>query len=247
MLDILYRDAFCIAVNKPAGLLVHRSPISPNETRFVLQTLRNQIGQHVYPVHRLDRPTSGVLLLALDRDTARLLAGQFEQRQTEKTYWAVVRGHLTGNGTIDHPLKEEHDPYDKEHTGRPTAQSAQTSWQSLALAELPFSSAERYPTSRYTWLSLTPHTGRRRQLRRHMKHIFHPIIGDTTHGDGRQNRAVAAYCGVSRLMLHARSLTFTHPAQARRIRIDAEPDADWQHLFAAFGWQPPPTKPASPT
>lgn len=239
MLDILHRDEFCIAVNKPAGMLVHRSPVSAGETRFVLQTLRNQTGRRVYPVHRLDRPTSGVLLLAFDAGTARLLAEQFESRLVGKTYWAVVRGHLQGSGLVDYPLKDEHDPRDPAATGSRTGRGALTGWQSLALAELPFSSAKRYPTSRYSWLALTPHTGRRHQLRRHMKHLFHPIIGDTTHGDGRQNRAVAAYCGVSRLMLHARSLTFFHPAEGRRLTLCAEPDADWLRLISAFGWKYP--------
>ena len=237
MLDILYRDETCIAVNKPAGMLVHRSPISSQETRFVLQTLRNQIGQHVYPVHRLDRPTSGALLLALNPHTARLLTEQFEHQHIRKTYWAVVRGHLHGSGTINHPLKEEYDAYGAPHIHpEKAAQSAITDWQSLAVAELPFQSAARYPTSRYSWLVLTPHTGRRHQLRRHMKHIFHPIIGDTTHGDGRQNRAVAAFCGTNRLMLHARSLSFTHPHTQQTITLEAEPDNNWRNLFTAFGW-----------
>ncbi|QMT36776.1 tRNA pseudouridine(65) synthase TruC [Neisseria wadsworthii] len=237
MLEILYRDETCIAVNKPAGMLVHRSPISPQETRFVLQTLRNQIGQHVYPIHRLDRPTSGALLLALTSHTARLLTEQFENQHIQKTYWAVVRGHLQGSGTINYPLKEEYDAYGATHIHpEKAAQSAITDWQSLAVAELPFQSAARYPTSRYSWLALTPHTGRRHQLRRHMKHIFHPIIGDTTHGDGRQNRAVTTFCGINRLMLHARSLSFTHPHTRHHITLEAEADDNWQSLFKAFGW-----------
>ncbi|MBF1292297.1 MAG: tRNA pseudouridine(65) synthase TruC, partial [Neisseria sicca] len=105
MLDILYRDSRTIAVNKPAGMLVHRSWLDRHETQFVMQTLRDQIGQHVYPAHRLDRPTSGVLLFALDPEAARLLTQQFEQKTTRKTYWAIVRGYLPDDGLIDYPLK----------------------------------------------------------------------------------------------------------------------------------------------
>ncbi len=237
MLEILYHDADCIAVNKPAGMLVHRSWLDRHETQFVMQTLRDQIGQHVYPVHRLDRPTSGVLLFALGSDSARALAQQFEQKSVQKSYWAVVRGHLHGAGSIDYALKEVHDKIaDALADADKPAQSARTDWQTLAQTEQPFSSAARYATSRYSWLALTPHTGRKHQLRRHMKHIFHPIVGDTTYGDSAQNRAVAAHTGVSRLMLHAHSLAFDRLSDGLRIRAEAPVDADWQRVLAAFGW-----------
>lgn len=238
MLEILYQDAHCIAVNKPAGMLVHRSWISSGETVFVMQTLRDQIGRHVFPVHRLDRPTSGVLLFALDSEAAKHLSLQFEQHQVCKRYWAVARGWpREDSGRIDYPLKvvldkiaDIHASPDKE------AQSAVTDWRVLARCEQPFQSALRYPTSRYAWLELTPHTGRKHQLRRHMKHIFHPIVGDTNYGDLRQNHAVLQHTGVQRLMLHAQSLQFNRLGDGGRQTITAPPDEAWQQLSRAFGW-----------
>lgn len=137
MLDILYRDSRTIAVNKPAGMLVHRSWLDRHETQFVMQTLRDQIGQHVYPAHRLDRPTSGVLLFALDPEAARLLTQQFEQKTTRKTYWAIVRGYLPDDGLIDYPLKYQPDKIAESQT-EATLQEAQTRYRCLARTELPF-------------------------------------------------------------------------------------------------------------
>ena len=237
MLEILYQDADCIAVNKPAGMLVHRSWLDRHETRFVMQTLRDQIGRHVYPVHRLDRPTSGVLLFALGSEAARALSQQFEQKSVRKSYWAVVRGKLEGEGLIDYAMKEVHDKIaDALADADKPAQEAVTAWRSLACTEQPFQSAARYPTSRYSWLALTPHTGRKHQLRRHMKHIFHPIVGDTTYGDNAQNRAVAAHTGTSRLLLHARALEFKRLSDGLILTVEAGTDAAWQRVAAAFGW-----------
>ncbi|MDO5640466.1 MAG: tRNA pseudouridine(65) synthase TruC [Neisseria sp.] len=237
MLDILYHDADCIAVNKPAGMLVHRSWLARHETQFVMQTLRDQIGRHVYPVHRLDRPTSGVLLFALGSDSARALSQQFEQKSVRKSYWAVVRGRLEGAGRIDYAMKEVYDKIaDALADADKPAQTAVTDWRSLAHTEQPFQSAARYPTSRYSWLELTPHTGRKHQLRRHMKHIFHPIVGDTTYGDNAQNRAVATHTGTSRLLLHARALEFHRLSDGLCIRAEAPVDAAWRQLAEAFGW-----------
>ncbi|MDO5074202.1 MAG: tRNA pseudouridine(65) synthase TruC [Neisseria animaloris] len=237
MLEIIYRNAYCIAVNKPAGMLVHRSWLDSRETQFVMQTLRDQIGRHVYPVHRLDRPTSGVLLFALDSESAHGLTQQFAAKTVQKTYWAVVRGYLNGAGRIDYPLKEEADKIADlfADPDKPT-QPAVTDYRCLAQTEQPFQSAARYPTSRYSWVELTPHTGRKHQLRRHMKHIFHPIVGDTTHGDTAQNRAVAANTGTTRLMLHARSLTFRCLESSNTVRLVAGADEQWQKLAKAFGW-----------
>lgn len=237
MLPILYRDPACIAVCKPAGMLVHRSPIDRRETVFLMQTLRDQIGCRVYPVHRLDRPTSGVVLFALHPEAAHALMQQFAARRIVKTYWAVVRGWPPECGRIDHPLKEQHDPLaDPFADPGKAAQAAVTDYRTLARAELPFAATARHATSRYAWLSLTPHTGRKHQIRRHLKHIFHPIVGDTTHGDLAQNRAVAAFCGNRRLLLHARSLSFASPADGRSVTAAAEPDADWLAVQSAFGW-----------
>ncbi|WP_338809639.1 tRNA pseudouridine(65) synthase TruC [Neisseria leonii] len=238
MLDILYRDDDCIAVNKPAGMLVHRSWISSSESVFVMQTLRDQIGQHVFPVHRLDRPTSGVLLFALNSSAARYLSLQFERHETVKRYWAVVRGWpREDSGRIDYPLTVILDKIADIHAAPDKIpQTAVTDWRVLARSEQPFQSALRYPTSRYAWLELTPHTGRKHQLRRHLKHIFHPIVGDTNYGDLRQNHAVARHTGIRRLMLHARSLQFNRPDNGRPCTITAPPDNAWQDLMQSFGW-----------
>lgn len=235
MLDILYHDAHCIAVNKPTGMLVHRSWLDRHETQFVMQTLRNQIEQHVFPVHRLDRPTSGVLLFALSSESARELTQQFEQKCVHKTYWAIVRGYLDDLGQINHPLKYQYDKIaDELSEFNPIAQEAITHYRCLSRIELPFQSAKRYPSSRYSWAELTPFTGRKHQLRRHMKHIFHPIVGDTNHGDLAQNHAVKAHLGTNRLMLHARSLSFQHLENETTIDVVAPTDEQWNIWFHHF-------------
>lgn len=238
MIQIIYQNANLIAVNKPAGMLVHRSWLDKHETVFLMQTLRDQIGQHVYPVHRLDRPTSGVMLFALNADTARILSQQFEQKQVQKTYLAIVRGWTDVSGSIDYPLKEQLDDIADEFADpNKAAQSAQTDYRTLAQTELPFVSNPRFATSRYSLLALTPHTGRKHQIRRHLKHIFHPIIGDTTHGDLRQNKAVQQFCGNTRLLLHAQSLQFRLPENGETVCVNAPVDAMWQQVCVAFGFQ----------
>ncbi|GAA0471922.1 MULTISPECIES: tRNA pseudouridine(65) synthase TruC [Tatumella] len=237
MLEIIYQDRWLVAVNKPAGMLVHRSWLDRHEKTFVMQTLRDQLGQHVFTVHRLDRPTSGVLLFALSADVARLLSQQFEQHQLQKTYHAVVRGWLKDAGTLDYPLMEELDKIADKHSQAPReAQSAVTGYQPLAEAGLPVPIG-RYDSCRYTLMELTPHTGRKHQLRRHMSHLRHPIIGDSRHGDLRQNRGAAEHFGCRRLMLHASCLSLTHPLTGQPLQLRAGLDRVWQQAFVHFGWQ----------
>jgi tRNA pseudouridine synthase C len=235
-LEILYQDEHVVAVNKPAGMLVHRSWLDRHETKFVMQTLRDQIGQLVYPIHRLDRPTSGVLLFALNSEMANLLCYQFEQKQTEKEYLAVVRGYVTGLGEIDYPLKVQLDKIaDKFAQQDKEPQSAVTFYNGLKTVEMPYG-VGRYATSRYSLVRLIPKTGRKHQLRRHMKHIFHPILGDTQYGDLHQNRALTEHTGCSRLMLHAEKLTFVHPLTQQSITLQAGLDEQWQNLMEIFQW-----------
>ncbi|MFQ1015877.1 tRNA pseudouridine(65) synthase TruC [Avibacterium paragallinarum] len=235
-LNILYQDEYLVAVNKPAGMLVHRSWLDRHETQFVMQTLRDQIGQHVFPIHRLDRPTSGVLLFALNGEIAKLLCEQFEQKQVEKSYLAVVRGYLKEQGRIDYPLKVQLDKIaDKFAQQDKAPQEAITDYEGLKTVEMPYG-VGRYQTSRYSLVRLTPQTGRKHQLRRHLKHIFHPILGDTQYGDLHQNRALTEHTGVQRLMLHAETLAFNHPITKNRLKITAPLDEQWQRLFETFSW-----------
>lgn len=236
MLEILYQDAYFVAVNKPAGMLVHRSWLDRHETQFVMQTLRDQIGQYVFPIHRLDRPTSGVLLFALNSEMANLLCLQFEEKTVEKSYLAVVRGYLTGSAQIDYPLKIQLDKIaDKFAQEDKEPQSAVTNYTGLQTVEMPWAIG-KYQTARYSLVRLMPQTGRKHQLRRHMKHIFHPILGDTQYGDLHQNRGLSEKTGVTRLMLHAETLTFHHPITQEPIEICAGLDEQWQTLMTEFGW-----------
>lgn len=235
-LNILYQDDYLVAVNKPAGMLVHRSWLDRHETQFVMQTLRDQIGQHVFPIHRLDRPTSGVLLFALNSEIAKLLCEQFEQKQIEKSYLAVVRGYIKEQGRIDYPLKIQLDKIaDKFAQQNKEPQEAITDYIGLKTVEMLYG-VGRYNTSRYSLVRLIPHTGRKHQLRRHLKHIFHPILGDTQYGDLHQNRALAEHTGVNRLMLHAEKLSFIHPIMKETVEINASFDEQWQRLFQHFKW-----------
>jgi tRNA pseudouridine65 synthase len=224
MLRILHRDDHLIAIDKPPGLLVHRTGLDAGETRFAVQLLRDQIGQPVWPVHRLDKGTSAVLLFALDAATASQLGRAFESGQDmQKTYHAVVRGWPADEGLIDHPLRRLPDDM---RTEREEVQDAQTRLATLERYELPIPYGG-FPTTRCALVELQPLTGRRHQLRRHMKHIAHPIIGDATHGKGPLNRAVAAFLGVQRLWLHALRLKLNHPVSEETLQIEAPPGEIW--------------------
>jgi len=235
-LPILYQDEYIVAVNKPSGLLVHRSPIDRHETRFALQTVRNQTGRRVYPVHRLDKPTSGILLFTFSPETARTIVESFAAGSVKKSYMAVVRGYAQDEGIIDYPLVEEQDKCDyPASVEEKDAQSAITGFRCLARVEFP-TAVGRYQSSRYSLVSASPQTGRRHQLRRHFKHIFHPIIGDTKHGEGRHNRFFREEFGIHRLLLHAVELTFPHPVTNLPVELVAPLDTELQTLMNRLGW-----------
>ncbi len=232
MLRLLHHDQHLVAIDKPAGLLVHRSGLDAGETRFALQMLRDQLGRPVWPVHRLDKGTSGVLLFALDPVTAATLGRRFEAADgLRKLYLAAVRGWPPDEGLVDHPLRRL---ADDARAGRDEVQDARTRFRTLSRHELPLPD-RGFPTTRAALVELEPLTGRRHQLRRHMKHLAHPILGDATHGKGPLNRAVAQLLGASRLWLHARSVELTHPGGGQPLRIEAAPGPDWDF------WHPAPT------
>ena len=213
MLEILFEDEYLVAINKPSGLLVHRTSIAADETVFALQMLRDQIGQHVSPVHRLDRPTSGILLFSKKEEILPLLKEQFSDRSVKKNYLAIVRGiPAQKSGLIDHPLRSE-------RSGR--MQESRTSYQVLSEAEIPFDTTGRYPTSRYGLLELNPETGRTHQIRRHLAHMRHYIIGDKKHGDNKQNQFFEKQFGLQNLLLHAKKLELRHPVSSKIVEIVA--------------------------
>lgn len=235
MLDILYRDPYLVAVHKPAGLLVHRSQVDVHASENCMSRLRDQLGQWVYPVHRLDRPVSGILLFALDPEIARRLGTAFLERHTRKTYLALVRGHCNDNDIVDYPLKEELDQAtDARATPDTPAKPAITEYTCLSKIEIP-EPVGRYPSARYSLLALHPITGRKHQLRRHMKHIFHPIIGDTTHGDGCHNRFFRDRFNSSTLMLAATGLDLPHPVHGDRLILEAQPDVAFLNTLNQIG------------
>ncbi len=236
ILTILFQDEYLVAIDKPPGLFVHRSFMDKDEVYFALQLIRDQIGQYVYPLHRLDRPTSGVLLFALSKDVARLMGQAFSDRKIQKTYYALTRGHLLNDGVIDHPLKEKLDDLGDKNVSRDKeAQSAQTHYQSIASASLAVPLG-KYASVRYSLIKCQPYTGRRHQIRRHLAHLRHPIIGDINYGDNKQNPFFGEYFGFKRLMLMAKRLAFFHPVTELPILIDADFDEQWLQVFNEFSW-----------
>lgn len=236
MLPILYQDDQLVVIHKPAGLLVHRSELDRRETRFAVQLLRDQLGRRVYPAHRLDRGTSGILVFALDKETGQALSRQFESQTVSKDYLAVVRGYPEEAGVIDHPLTRQPDPMEHVHPDALLApQPALTRYRRLATVELPVA-VDTYPTSRYALVHLMPETGRRHQLRRHLKHIAHPIIGDATYGKGRHNRMVAEHYGCPRLLLACVAMGLTHPRTGQPLELVAPVEGLFADLIRRWGW-----------
>lgn len=220
----IYVDEHLVAIDKPPGLLVHRTQLAAGEDVAALQLLRDQLGRPVWPVHRLDRGTSGVLVFALSPEVASLLGALFEGGQMHKRYLALVRGWPGAEaGVVDHPLAR--DP-ELPSAGQPLLQ-AQTRWRVLERLEWPFGTDPRFATTRVALMEAEPLQGRRHQIRRHLKHIAHPILGDATHGKGPLNRAVATHLGLQRLWLHARQLQLTHPVTGAALDLQAPLAPHW--------------------
>ncbi|MFA7446245.1 MAG: pseudouridine synthase [Flavobacteriaceae bacterium] len=224
MLEILYQDDYIVAVNKPHGLLVHQSPIARDAEEFALQLLRNQLQKTVYPSHRLDRKTSGILIFALDKATDSLMQQKFQNREVEKKYVALVRGYTPDEMTIDYALKNENE----------VVQEAVTHFKTLKHFELkiPFG---KHSTSRYSLIEATPETGRMHQLRRHFAHIFHPIIGDRPHGCNKQNKFWLENFKMNTMLLHACELSFTHPYSEEKITIKATISEEFKRVLEVLG------------
>nr|WP_186475413.1 tRNA pseudouridine(65) synthase TruC [Psychrobacter sp. KCTC 72983] len=236
-IDIIYEDEYLVAINKEAGLLVHRSWLDKGEARFAMQLTRDTVGCHVFPVHRLDRPTSGVLLFAKSSAVARTLTETFTAHEVSKQYLAVVRGFIPDKGTIDYALSFQPDAIaDKFADWDKPAQEAVTHWQCLAQIELPVAVSKKHDTSRYSLVQLTPETGRKHQLRRHMKHVFHPIIGDTSYGDIRHTRFFRTQYDCMRMLLHAQALALNHPITGEPLLLKAGLDDQWMGILEAFAW-----------
>lgn len=220
LLEILYQDDYLVAINKPHGLLVHKTRLAVDATQFALQEVRNLVGQAVYPIHRLDRKTSGVLLFGLSEDVHKQMQKAFAERQVAKTYWAIVRGYTDASGTIDYPLTNE--------SGK--TQDAISHYKTLSHTELqvPFG---KHKTSRYSWVEIQPETGRMHQIRKHFAHIFHPIIADRSHGCNKQNRLFKEKWQMETMLLHARELRFDHPITQRAVSITANLHDEFQRMM----------------
>lgn len=235
-LPILYQDKDLIVVNKCSGLLVHRSAIDSGAVEFAVQTVRDQIGQMVYPVHRLDRATSGALVFALSSVAARNLGEEFAGGRVDKKYLAVVRGTPDLETTLDYPLKEELDAKSDQmaRVDKP-AQAAVTHFLRLASCELEVT-VDKYPSARYSLVRATPLTGRKHQIRRHLRHLGHPIIGDITYGVGKHNRFFESEFKIRRLLLACTEIAFQHPTSGEALRVKAPLAADFTGLVGQLGW-----------
>ena len=225
-LEILYQDYSIVAINKPHGLLVHRTKMANDATEFALQKLRDQLEQPVYPAHRIDRKTGGILLFALNEQVNKQLQVLFSERKMTKTYLAIVRGYSEDKGEIDYPLLSE--------SGK--SQESFTSYQTLNRAELnvPFG---LHNTSRYSLIEVKPETGRMHQIRKHLAHIFHPIIADRAHGCNKQNRLFKEKWNMDTMLLHASELSFHHPINSERIEIKASVHLEFSRMMELMNFK----------
>lgn len=227
-LPVLHADAHCVAVDKPPGLLVHRTALDAHDDRNALDLLQARRGEALWTVHRLDKGTSGVLVFARSAAAAAALGEAFREGSVKKRYLALVRGWPADAGEVDHPLAR--DP-ERPSAGQPLLPAA-TRFRTLARHEWPFADG-RHPTSRYALVEAEPDHGRRHQIRRHFKHIAHPLVGDSTHGKGAHNRAVAAWLGVQRLWLHALRIELPAFDGGAPVAVEAPPGPEWQVLQPA--------------
>jgi tRNA pseudouridine65 synthase len=214
-LEIIFENENYIAINKPVGMLVHRTNIAFEEQALIAERiLKQQLGFKVYPLHRIDRPTSGIVLFAKSSLATSQLQPLFTTDKVKKQYLSIVRGHMpTPHGILDFPLSKKLEGELRE---------AKTEYWTLSETEIPFSSSDRYSSSRYSLLKIYPHTGRMHQIRRHMAKARHYVIGDTTHGDNKQNNFFRDRFGSAHMYLHAWKLAFEVPNTGQHVEITAE-------------------------
>lgn len=228
-LQLLHLDETLVAVNKPAGLPVHRSVYVGPADDFLIDRLRAQVPGPLHLAHRLDRPASGVLLVGRSAGIAATLGAQFMDGAIAKTYLAVARGWPEpAAGTIDYAVAGAH--------GAGPRKDARTHYRTLATVEVAIALG-RYPQQRYALLQVEPETGRFHQIRRHFAHTHHPLIGDSEHGRSDHNRLYRQHFNVHRLLLHAWKLRLTHPVSGAALMLQAPLDDAWHGLLARFGWQ----------
>lgn len=225
MLEIVYQDEHLIAINKPHGLLVHRSSIANDAKEFALQMLRDQVNRHVSPVHRLDRKTGGLLLFAFEKEVEIAMHQQFQNGEVQKKYLAVLRGYAPDSGDIDYPLAKENG----------TMQEAFTAFVTLKRAEINVAFG-KHSTSRYSMVEATPTTGRMHQLRRHFAHIFYPIIGDRKHGCNKQNKFFKEEWEMTTMLLHASELIFDHPVTKEKVQLKAAVQDEFKRTMDLMSW-----------
>jgi len=226
-LEILYRDEYLAAVNKPHGLAVHRSPYVGDADNYALQLLRDQLGMLVYPCHRLDRKTGGILLFALREKINGLVQNQFAANQVSKKYLAIVRGYTDITGMINYPLTD--------NMGK--KQDAETQYKMLKKSEIPFPSG-KFNTSRYSLVEVSPHNGRMHQIRKHFAHIKHTVIGDLRYGCNKQNRFFKQQYNLTIMMLHATELTFQHPVSGEKIKIQSGLHPEFRQILKFLNLEP---------
>lgn len=221
-IPLLYCDDAVVVVAKPTRMAVHRGWAA--EGPFAMMLVRDQLESWVFPVHRLDAATSGVLLFGRSSEHAAVLCAQFAARTVEKRYLALTRGVTAASGVIDHPMANEprkrDRPDDAEY--KPAVTRFTRRW---------------VFRDRYSWLEARPETGRPHQIRRHFKHISHPLIGDVRYGKGDHNRLFRREFGLHRLALHAASLGFDHPVTGERLTIEAPLPTDLLEPLTAMGWK----------
>lgn len=232
-MNILFQDEHFVAIDKPAGFHVHPHEDPRNRVerdRICLYLVRDMVGQHVYPVHRLDAGTCGVLLFALSSDSARVLSRLFaEKTLLKKTYMAVARGYVPAEDMISIPLE-------LDSTG--DAVESHTRFRRLKTVEFPVAVGNRFPTARYSLVEAQPLTGRFHQIRRHFCRISHPLLGDSTHGDSRHNQFFRNKLGIEGLCLKAESLEFKHPWTDEELRITAPDSEKWKKIHLLFDSPP---------